>query len=153
MHYCFFLCCPSYLCIVLSYLLSGYRIHAKLCPICLVIIKYMQGDGHQKVYKLTLYVFLQILRYLDDRCRVHKDTINFCRDVLQCKHVEWEPIERNNLSQPIRHVDLVVTIGGDGTLLRGSHFIDDTVPVLGVNSDPTQVEEVGVVTIVKILNM
>ncbi|XP_020274422.1 probable NADH kinase [Asparagus officinalis] len=84
----------------------------------------------------------QVLRYLNDRCRVHKDTIDFCQDVLQRKHLDWEPILRNNLFQPIRHFDLVITVGGDGTLLRASHFIDDTVPVLGVNSDPTQPEEV-----------
>lgn len=91
----------------------------------------------------SLIVFLQVLRYLDDRCRVHKEAINFCEEVLRRKCVDWEPIMRNDLSVPIRHVDLVITIGGDGTLLRASHFMDDKVPVLGVNSDPTQSEEVG----------
>jgi NAD+ kinase len=33
-------------------------------------------------------------------------------------------------------VDLVVTIGGDGTLLAASHQIGDDVPLLGVNSAP-----------------
>ncbi|KAF6159227.1 hypothetical protein GIB67_031998 [Kingdonia uniflora] len=37
---------------------------------------------------------------------------------------------------------MVITIGGDGTLLQASHFMDDSIPVLGVNSDPTQVNEV-----------
>lgn len=50
---------------------------------------------------------------------------------------------RNNLSEPIHGVDVVVTVGGDGTLLRASHFMDDTIPVFGVNSDPTQLEEVS----------
>lgn len=49
---------------------------------------------------------------------------------------------RNNLSHPIHHVDLVVTVGGDGTLLQASHFLDGSIPVLGVNSDPTQTQEV-----------
>ncbi|BFG28956.1 hypothetical protein CerSpe_152300 [Prunus speciosa] len=84
----------------------------------------------------------QILHYLDNRRKVHKDAINFCQNILRHKPVEWKSIARNNLSQPIRDVDLVVTVGGDGTLLQGSHFIDDSVPVLGVNSDPTQPEEV-----------
>lgn len=84
----------------------------------------------------------QVLRYLDDRCRVHKETITYCQDVLRRKCLDWEPISRSNLSRPIRHADLVVTIGGDGTLLQTSHFIDDTIPILGVNSDPTKVEEV-----------
>lgn len=82
-------------------------------------------------------------RYLENRINVHKNAINFCQDVLRSKPVEWKTILRNNLSQPIRDVDLVVTIGGDGTLLQASHFMDDSVPVLGVNSDPTQSEEVS----------
>lgn len=73
---------------------------------------------------------------------MHKNAVNFCQDILRSKPVEWEAISRNNLSQPIRDVDLVVTVGGDGTLLQASHFMDDSVPVLGVNSDPTQVKEV-----------
>lgn len=84
----------------------------------------------------------QILGYLENRRKVHKDAITICQDILHRKSVEWEPIFRNNLSQPIRDVDLVVTIGGDGTLLQASHLMDDSVPVLGVNSDPTQIEEV-----------
>jgi NAD+ kinase len=74
---------------------------------------------------------------------VHMDAIKFCQNILQQKAVDWEPILRNNLSQPIRNVDLVITVGGDGTLLQASHFMDDSVPVLGVNSDPTQIEEVS----------
>uniref|UniRef100_A0A1D1Y3L6 Putative NADH kinase n=1 Tax=Anthurium amnicola TaxID=1678845 RepID=A0A1D1Y3L6_9ARAE len=84
----------------------------------------------------------KILRYLDDRCKVHKETISFCQDVLQQKSLEWQSMLRNNLSQPIRDVDIVVTVGGDGTLLQASHFMDGTIPVIGVNSDPTQSEEV-----------
>ncbi|THU58700.1 hypothetical protein C4D60_Mb03t17160 [Musa balbisiana] len=85
----------------------------------------------------------KILNYLNDRCRVHKDTINFCQGVLRRKPLDWEPVVRNNLSHPIRSADLVITVGGDGTLLQASHFLDDSVPVLGVNSDPTQVDEVN----------
>lgn len=93
---------------------------------------------------ITLFILdvLQIISYLNSRCKVHKDTIRFCQDVLQSKYIEWEPVTRDTLCRPIRHVDLVITIGGDGTLLRASHFLDDSIPVLGVNSDPTQVEEV-----------
>lgn len=40
-------------------------------------------------------------------------------------------------------MDLVISVGGDGTLLQASHFLDDSVPIVGVNSDPTRVEEVS----------
>ena len=85
----------------------------------------------------------QVFHYLDNRCKVHKEAINFCQKMLQQKSVDWQPIFRNNLLLPIRNVDLVVTVGGDGTLLQASHFMDDSIPVLGVNSDPTQAEEVS----------
>jgi len=73
---------------------------------------------------------------------VHHDSINFCQEILRKKSVEWKAVLRNDLTQPINDVDLVVTIGGDGTLLQASHFIDDKIPVLGVNSDPTRIDEV-----------
>lgn len=76
---------------------------------------------------------------------VHKDAINFCRNILQKKSCDWEPVFRSNLSKPIQDVDLVVTVGGDGTLLQACQFVDDSIPVLGLNSDPTQVEEVTMV--------
>ncbi|XVF79097.1 hypothetical protein PTKIN_Ptkin14bG0192000 [Pterospermum kingtungense] len=84
----------------------------------------------------------RVFSYLDNRLKVHKEAINFCQKILQKKPVDWKPIFRNDLSQPIHNVDLVVTVGGDGTLLQASHSMDDSIPVLGVNSDPTQAEEV-----------
>ena len=51
-------------------------------------------------------------------------------------------IFRDELQEPIKDVDLVITVGGDGTLLEASHFLDSSIPVLGVNSDPTQWSEV-----------
>jgi NAD+ kinase len=58
------------------------------------------------------------------------------------KLVEWKAVLRNNLTQPINDVILFVTIGGDGTLLQASHLVDDKIPVLGVYSDPTRIDEV-----------
>ncbi|KAK7313652.1 hypothetical protein VNO77_38842 [Canavalia gladiata] len=84
----------------------------------------------------------QIIHYLNSRCKVQHDAINFCQAVLRTKSVEWKTIQRNDLSQSINDVDLVVTIGGDGTLLHASHFIDNNIPILGLNSDPTQIDEV-----------
>lgn len=85
----------------------------------------------------------QVLSYLENRRSVHKDAIEFCKNILRKKLVKWETVSRSNLSEPIRDVDLVVTIGGDGTLLQASHYMDNSIPVLGVNSDPTKAEEVS----------
>ncbi|KAJ4836144.1 hypothetical protein Tsubulata_038854 [Turnera subulata] len=84
----------------------------------------------------------KFFRYLGNRHKVHRDAVNFCQHILRKKSVDWEPIMRTELRQPVSNFDLVVTVGGDGTLLQASHFMDDSIPVLGVNSDPTQVEEV-----------
>ncbi|KAK7244102.1 hypothetical protein RIF29_38920 [Crotalaria pallida] len=84
----------------------------------------------------------KILRFLESRQKVHHDAINFCQAILREKLVEWKAVQRNNLSQPINDVDLVITVGGDGSLLQASHFMDDKIPVLGVNSDPTRLDEV-----------
>ncbi|KAG8056489.1 hypothetical protein GUJ93_ZPchr0002g23793 [Zizania palustris] len=88
----------------------------------------------------------EILSYLDDRCRVHKDTIDICKSILQRKPLECISVQRNDLSNPIHDVDLVITVGGDGTLLRASHFLNSSIPVLGVNSDPTCPHEVDELT-------
>jgi NAD+ kinase len=85
-----------------------------------------------------------VLDFLKNRHKVHHDSINFCQEILRKKPVEWKAVLRNNLTQPINDVDLVVTIGGDGTLLQASHLVDDKIPVLGVNSDPTRIDEVDI---------
>lgn len=84
----------------------------------------------------------KVLRYLYNRTLAHKNAIDFCQNILKKKAVDWKAIFRGNLSQPIHSVDLVITIGGDGTLLQASHLMDDSIPVLGVNSDPTRPDEV-----------
>ncbi|KAJ6886660.1 NADH kinase [Populus alba x Populus x berolinensis] len=103
-----------------------------------------RNSVHSQIRWLLARNFVgQAFRCLDNRRKVHKDAINYCQDILRKKsNIDWEPILRTNLSQPIRNFDLVVTVGGDGTLLQASHFLDDSIPVLGVNSDPTQVKEV-----------
>ncbi|KAL0353867.1 UNVERIFIED_CONTAM: putative NADH kinase [Sesamum angustifolium] len=85
----------------------------------------------------------KVLRYLCDRTLAHKNAINFCQNILKKKVVDWKAVFRCDLSEPIRDVDLVVTVGGDGTMLQASHLMDDSIPVLGVNSDPTRPEEVA----------
>lgn len=44
--------------------------------------------------------------------------------------------------QHLQDVDLVVAVGGDGTVLSSAHFLDHgTIPLLGINSDPMQTPE------------
>lgn len=39
--------------------------------------------------------------------------------------------------QHLADVDLLIAVGGDGTVLSAAHFLDHgTIPLLGINSDP-----------------
>ena len=39
--------------------------------------------------------------------------------------------------QHLADIDLMVAVGGDGTVLSAAHFLDHgTIPLLGINSDP-----------------
>ncbi|XP_058773582.1 NADH kinase [Vicia villosa] len=84
----------------------------------------------------------RVLQFLNNRHKVHGESVYFCQEILRKKSVEWKAVLGNNLTEPINNVDLVVAIGGDGTLLLASHLMDDKIPVLGVNSDPTRIDEV-----------
>jgi NAD+ kinase len=83
----------------------------------------------------------QMMGNLLDRHMAHENSVQFCKDVLEQK-TNVQLCLREELISPIRGVDLVVTIGGDGTLLQASHYLDDSIPVPGVNSDPTKSFEV-----------
>ena len=44
--------------------------------------------------------------------------------------------------QHLADVDLMVAVGGDGTVLSAAHFLDHgTIPILGINSDPNVSDE------------
>jgi len=45
-------------------------------------------------------------------------------------------IQNAGLIAELSEVALIVTVGGDGTLLGASHNVNNTIPILGVNSDP-----------------
>jgi len=39
--------------------------------------------------------------------------------------------------QYLANVDLLIAVGGDGTVLSSAHFLDNgTIPLLGINRDP-----------------
>ncbi|GBG72979.1 hypothetical protein CBR_g12698 [Chara braunii] len=79
---------------------------------------------------------------LTDRHLAHSNAVSKCHEVLEKCGVQWQSIRRDELREPIQGVDLVITIGGDGTMLETSHFLDDKIPMIGINSDPTKQTEV-----------
>ncbi len=82
---------------------------------------------------------------LKNRYEVHKKCVDDVTDILEHIGVKYSKIGREELHRgSMQDKDLVIAVGGDGTILNTSSFIDDSIPVLGVNSDPTRPEEQGV---------
>lgn len=67
----------------------------------------------------------------------HISTLKHVQDILEARGIAVV-VERNftNLQEVLKDIDLIVTIGGDGTFLRISHEVLRQVPILGVNSAP-----------------
>jgi len=75
---------------------------------------------------------------LEQRYKAHKQCVNDLLSVLQKNNVSFNCVNRVDLDrQHLADVDLMVAVGGDGTVLSAAHFLDHgTIPLLGVNSDP-----------------
>jgi NAD+ kinase len=58
--------------------------------------------------------------------------------LLRKHNVNFSCVNRVELDrQHLVNVDLVIAVGGDGTVLSSAHFLDHgTIPLLGINSDP-----------------
>lgn len=66
----------------------------------------------------------------------HEGTVREVMDALAAVHAEVVFTRRAGESFQSAGLDLVVTVGGDGTLLSASHYVDD-VPILAINSAPS----------------
>lgn len=80
---------------------------------------------------------------LENRYKAHKTTVNDLMGILRHHNVEFTCVNRVELDrQHLAHVDLMLAVGGDGTVLSAAHFIDHgTIPLLGINSDPSKEQE------------
>lgn len=69
--------------------------------------------------------------------REHEDTFLAVRLVLQRLGISFKSVYRQNLTRKhFQGVDMIITVGGDGTFLTSTHFVSG-VPMLGVNSAPS----------------
>lgn len=71
-----------------------------------------------------------------------EDHINLIKKV-RCDLKKYNTLTinvKNIEKKDFDNVDIVLTIGGDGTFIRASHLINNITPILGINSDPSQSE-------------
>jgi len=80
---------------------------------------------------------------LESRYQAHQQCVNDLIDILTRNDINFSCVNRAELDrQHLSDVDLVVAVGGDGTVLSAAHFLDyGTIPLLGINSDPSSKEE------------
>jgi len=63
----------------------------------------------------------------------HTDTLERVENELKRRHIDFKTIPRAELEGDVTGIDLMISVGGDGTFLDASHFLAE-VPILGVNS-------------------
>lgn len=80
---------------------------------------------------------------LESRYKTHKKCVTDLVKILRQHNINFSCVNRVELDrQHLADADLVVAVGGDGTVLSSAHFLDHgTIPLLGVNSDPISMEE------------
>src|SRR3989338_3136248 len=76
-----------------------------------------------------------LIIYMKPNSEIEHNTIKKVVDKIKKYKLRYKIIERSFIKKKICcNQDLIIIIGGDGTFLRVSHFIDDT-PILGVNAN------------------
>ena len=80
---------------------------------------------------------------LESRYKSHKECVQSLLSVLKANDVAFSCVNRVELDrQHLADVDLMIAVGGDGTVLSAAHFLDHgTIPLLGINSDPISEED------------
>jgi len=80
---------------------------------------------------------------LEQRYRAHKQCVTDLLAILRHQQANFSCVNRVELDrQHLADIDLMVAVGGDGTVLSSAHFLDHgTIPLLGINSDPNVSKE------------
>jgi NAD+ kinase len=63
----------------------------------------------------------------------HYETLEQIQKELSKRDIEYRAVARVDLTTFVTGVDLVISVGGDGTFLDASHYVQ-SIPLLGVNS-------------------
>lgn len=63
----------------------------------------------------------------------HYSVLSAVQAELAKRGIEYKAFPRAKLNRIVNDVDIVISVGGDGTFLEASHFVE-SVPLLGINS-------------------
>lgn len=81
--------------------------------------------------------------FLDNLHQSHKEhfeSLNLLRKILLLEKIECFELERGKPWPNINDIDLVITLGGDGTILSSSHhLVDEKIPILGIRSSKASI--------------
>src|SRR3989304_5997913 len=88
-----------------------------------------------------------LVAYSEKETPTHLKAIEKVRDILLKENKKFSFVMANELkASDFEDIDLVITIGGDGTFIRAASFISSQL-ILGINSEPDSSE--GALTSIK----
>ena len=133
---------------------TAYEEYSQVC-FCIVYLNLdFENANALKFCNILNYILYQLklrgqapkaLRWkrLESRYHSHKECVESLLTILKANNVAFSCVNRVELDrQHLADVDLMIAVGGDGTVLSAAHFLDHgTIPLLGINSDPISEED------------
>ncbi len=90
-------------------------------------------DYHEERFVKLLEEKSDIVKRVLTAHNEHLASVEAVHAELDRQKIDYVSVARSELIDPIKDVDLVIAVGGDGTFIDASHFMED-IPLLGVNS-------------------
>ena len=120
--------------------LDGYRLAEMSKSIKNILVVVKQTPYEQYLQLKNQGIAPVALRWarLKNRYEIHRQCVEKTTDTLKGLGMNISTIGREEMHRGLLwDKDLVVCVGGDGTMLSTACFLDDEMPLLGINSDPT----------------
>lgn len=95
--------------------------------------QYVLDEADPDVIRLLAEDHLSV-RSLAESHRIHNESLESICKNLDSRGLAYDRIYRGDV-EDIDHYDLIISVGGDGTVLDLSHRVKNT-PILAINSDP-----------------
>jgi NAD+ kinase len=110
----------------------------------LVVVKQTPYEQYMQLKNQGLAPVAVRWSRLKNRHEMHRSCVDKTTETLKSLGVSYSTIGREEMHRELLwDKDLVLCVGGDGTILSTACFLDDEVPLLGVNSDPTRSDEIN----------